>query len=234
MASRSTGKRASGADLVNDDVASQRTTARGTVKLAVQSMVALAGGLAIHVYLARALKPEAYGLLAVVTSIIVWWESAGVPLLTQATVRFVAWADEEWRAVARSAVRTTILWGCVLALVCAMTARCAAVALGDASLTPYIVLFSLDLLFFPLYRVTMSVLAGRRHFGHQAVSGVCYWIAKAGLTCVLVSLGWSIRGAIVASICASIAGLGVAWYRSGLDLSRGAFAAPRLVAFGPS
>ena len=43
-----------------------RSTARGTVKLAIAHVVMAACGIATHIYLTRALQPQLYGLLAVV------------------------------------------------------------------------------------------------------------------------------------------------------------------------
>ena len=47
---------------------SDRSTARGTVKLALAQLVMAGCGVATHIYLTSALQPKLYGVLAVVTS----------------------------------------------------------------------------------------------------------------------------------------------------------------------
>ncbi len=88
----------------------ERSTARGTVKLTIAQVVMVACGAATHIYLTRALEPKLYGLLAVVTSVIVWWEAIGEALVRNATTRFVAEAGERWQSPASTAVRTTLAW----------------------------------------------------------------------------------------------------------------------------
>jgi len=184
------------------------------------------------VYLARALEPELYGLFAVVVSVVVWWELSLGALFRQATERAVAAADDEWRAVAGSAVRSALIISALSAATCYAVAPWMAKALGDARLADYIRLMSLDIPLWVLWATWTSVLNGRRLYGRRSISAIAYWSAKAILMCGLVALGLSVRGALIGSIGASAVGLLVAWGYAGFRLPSARFPRRELLAFG--
>jgi len=212
--------------------AGPRATARGTVKIALSMGVAAVAGLVLHVYLARALQPELYGIVAVVTSVIVWWEAATGALVRQATERMVAGAGEAWRGVAGSSVRTALATSIVVAAASFAVAPLIGSALEDPRLTGYIRLMSLDIPLWVLWVAWTAVLNGQRHYGRRALSTAAYWAGKAVLICGLVALGWSVTGAIIGSICASIVGLVVAWALAGVRLPRPSLPTRELMLFG--
>ncbi len=209
-----------------------RATARGTTKAVIAQMVAAGCGLAIHVYLARALLPELYGVLAVVTSVISWWEWSGIALLAGATTHFVARAADNWKQVAGTAAQTALISSLLLAAGSILAAPVIAGALGDPRLTGYIWLFTIDLAAYPLFHVFAQVSRGRRRYGRWAGALMIYWVAKAGLMCGLVALGLSVKGAIMGSIGASAVGLIFAWWWSGVGLPRAGFPVRTLLLFG--
>ena len=211
---------------------SDRSTARGTVKLALAQLVMAGCGVATHIYLTRALQPELYGKLAVVTSVIIWWEAVGGALVRNATTRFVAEAEERWPGVASSAIRTTLGWGAVLVVLGAVSAPLVSQMLGDPQLVPYLWLFSADLALFPLFIALAEVLAGRRRYSFYAGSWAIYWLAKAALVIVLVAFGLSMQGAIIGSVLASVVGVAVTWLWSGVSLRSGTVPTGKLVLFG--
>ncbi|MBD3291980.1 MAG: oligosaccharide flippase family protein [Armatimonadia bacterium] len=212
--------------------AEARSTARGTVKIVLSMVVAAVAGLVIHTYLARTLKPEFYGLLVVVTSVVVWWELALGALFRQATERAVAASGDRWPDVAGSAIRSAILLSALSAAACYAMAPWIADALGDDRLAEYIRLMSLDIPLWVLWAVWTSVLNGRRRYGLRAGSAITYWTAKALLMCALVAFGLSLRGAIIGSIAASAVGLVVAWGLVGIGLPAGRVPWRDLIVFG--
>lgn len=209
-----------------------RTTARGTVKLVLAQLVMAGCGVATHVYLTRALQPQLYGVLAVVTSVIIWWEAVGEALVRNATTRFVAEADERWPGVASSAIRTTLGWGAVLVILGVVSAPLVSRMLGDPQLVPYLWLFSADLALFPLFIALAEILAGRRKYSFYAGSWAVYWLAKAALVIGLVALGLSVEGAIIGSVLASVVGVAVTWLWSGVRLASGTVPTGKFVLFG--
>jgi len=194
--------------------------------------VAALAGVALHVYLARELQPELYGVLAVVTSIIIWWELSGAALVRQATERAVAAAGDAWRGVVGTSVRTTVVWGLGLMIACELTAPAIASALGDPQLTSYIRLMALGIPLWILWSVWVAILNGRRRYGLRALSVAGYWVAKALLMCGLVALGFSVKGAIAGSIGASVVGLATAWWMAGVGIPAAGLPVRELVSFG--
>jgi len=211
---------------------SDRSTARGTVKLALAQLVMAGCGVATHIYLTRALQPKLYGVLAVVTSVIIWWEAVGEALVRNATTRFVAEAEDRWPTVASSAIRTTLGWGGLLVILGVVSAPLISRMLGDPQLVPYLWLFSADLALFPLFIALAEVLAGQRRYSFYAGSWAIYWLAKAGLVIGLVALGLSVEGAIIGSVLASVVAVAVTWLWSGVPLRSGTVPTGKLVLFG--
>ena len=209
-----------------------RRTAAGTVKLAASQAAMVVGGVAIHVYLARALEPKFYGDLAVVTSVINWWQVVSFSLLGAATIRFVAAAGNKWGEVAATAVRTQLLWSISLLVLYVASASTIARLLGDPSLTPLLWLFGVDLIFYGLYQAYRRVLMGRRKYGTAAITWGWYWVAKVLLVCGLVALGLSVKGAIIGSVGASVVGLILAWWWNGVRTPEEWFSARTLIMFG--
>jgi len=163
-------------------------TARGTVKMAIARGIAIAAGISIHVYLARALEPELYGLLAVVTSIVVWWKVGCGALLGSSTAYFIARAGSGWRQVAGSAVQTAIVVSVAAGGALLAAASVFSRILGDGSLAGYIRLFSVDVMLYPIFTTVGQVVRGRRRYGVWAALIALYWTAKVIHS---LSLGWS-------------------------------------------
>ncbi len=209
-----------------------RTTARGAVKTSLSRLVMVVCGLAIQVFLARALQPELYGVLAVVTSVIVWWQLLAYSLLGNATIRFVAAAGDAWREVARTSLRGQMAWGTILAVACFLTSPLIARLLGDPGLTPYLWLFTPVIPIYGMFEAVKRVLIGRRRFGADAASWVWYWLARLVLIYLLVGLGFGVPGAILAGIAATAVSLILAWRMEPVGLARAIFPLRRLVLFG--
>ncbi|HVS03732.1 MAG TPA: lipopolysaccharide biosynthesis protein, partial [Thermoanaerobaculia bacterium] len=207
-----------------------RATARGTVELFAAQVFMAAAGLAIHVVLTRLLAPQAYGTLAVITSVIVWWELLGLQLFARATTRFVAAAGERWRDVAGTALLGTASWCGALAALSVVLAPAISRLLGDPSLTPYLRWFSADIVLYGLLQVVRSVLVGRHRYRAFALTYALYWGAKAVAVSTLVAAGLDIAGAIAGSVVASLVALVVSARAGGAAFGRG-FPLRRLVGF---
>jgi len=209
-----------------------RATARGAIKTALAGLIAVAAGALLHVFLARALQPELYGLLAVVTSLIMWWELSGASVFKGATTWAVAGQGDKWLGPAATGLRLNLIWALGLAAGCMLTAPTIADALGDASLAPYIRLMAVDIPLYLLWVIHNAILNGRRRYGQYALSNAAYWAAKVILVCGLVALGFSVKGAILGSIGASVVGLATAWAFNGIGLPKATYPARELILFG--
>jgi len=208
-----------------------RRTAIGTLRSLVGIVVQLAGGAVLSIYLPRALGPESYGLFAVAASVALWVETVGCFPFSSGLAKLIADAEDRWRPLAR----TTVFWGVLsmgaVAVLNFALAPTIAAALHDPGLTPYLRLFVLDYPFFVVFVLLGSILNGRRLYERRVLLVSAYWIGKPVLTVALVAAGLSIRGAVLASIGASVVAVVFGWRAGGVGRPRPATSLRPLWAF---
>ncbi len=183
-----------------------RIAATGTLQAFASQALRLPAGLLIAAYLTRKLGPESYGVLMAMSAIVLWVESSTGLVFNRVTVKFVA-ESEDWRGAISPLARAQLLAGLVIGAALAVVAPLLASLLRSPEITPYLRLFALDVPLFTLANFHLSVLTGRRDFGLRAVLMTLRLAANTVLVFVLVGLGLSIYGAILATIGASLLGL---------------------------
>jgi O-antigen/teichoic acid export membrane protein len=203
-------------------------TAIGTLQAFAAQALGPATGLLTGAFLTRQLGPELYGLFTVAATIVVWIELSTIQALSRTTVRFVAEATD-WQAVASTLARAQLLISLGSALLLVVVAPALAAWLGSSELATYLCLFALDIPIFTLAHIHRSILAGRGAFDRRALLTAGHWLSRMVLIFLFVGLGFSVTGAILASIGASVVELTVAriFVRPPL-LSRPAFPVRRL------
>jgi O-antigen/teichoic acid export membrane protein len=201
--------------------------AGGSLKLLAVQALALVTGIAITAYLTRQLGPELYGLFSVAATIVLWIELSATVMLGQTTVKFLAEAVD-WRAVASTLTQAQLVVALGAALLLVAAAPVLAAWLKSPELADYLRLFAVDIPLFALTSVHRSALTGRQRFGQVALASAVRWLSRLALVLILVGLGLSLTGAILASIGASIVQLIVLrlwvrpalWARPALPLRR--------------
>jgi O-antigen/teichoic acid export membrane protein len=208
-----------------------RQMAGGMLKLLAVQALALALGFLISAFLTRKLGAELYGLFTVTATIVIWVELSATVMFGQTTVKFLAEADD-WFAVASTLAQAQIVVGLGATVLLAVAAPALASWLKSPELTPYFLLFALDIPLFALNGAHRSTLVGREAYGKMALVGITYWLSRLGLVLLLVGLGLSLTGAILANIGASLLQLTVArtFVRPAL-LARPAFPLRRLASY---
>ena len=208
-----------------------RQMAKGTLKLFSAQALGLVAGLCIAIYLTRQLGPELYGLYAVVASIVLWFQLVVTLMFSGTTIKFIAEATD-WRVVASTLARSQLIVSLVATALLVAAAPVLASWLRTPELTGYLRLLALGIPLFALGRIHRSTLIGGGLFGRGALVSASNWIARLALVVLLVELGLSITGAILASIGASLVQLIVArlFVRPPL-LRRSAFPLRRLTAY---
>jgi len=186
-----------------------RHTAIGALQNLAAQALALTTGLATAVFLTRQLGPALYGQYAVAITIVIWVELSAVLAFRSTTVKFVAEAAD-WRAVASKLTRIQLQVGLGAAALLVVVAPVLAVWLRSPELATYLRLFALDIPLFALAHVHRSTLIGQGAFGRGAFLTAVRWLSRMMLMFLLVGLGLSVTGAILANIGASVAQLVVA------------------------
>jgi len=186
-----------------------RLAALGTLWSFAVHVLLLPLGLLTTVFLTRQLGPELYGVFTVAATIVLWVASTTTQLFSRTTVKFVAEA-QDWRAVGSALIRTQLFVSLVATALLVAAAPVLASWLKSPELTPYLRLLALQIPLLALAGVHRSMLMGRRAFGRVTLLTAVYGLSRLVLVFLLVGLGLSLNGAILATIGASFAQLIVA------------------------
>jgi O-antigen/teichoic acid export membrane protein len=165
-------------------------------------------GLITAAFLTRRLGPEGYGLLTLAAALVAWLEWTVGSLFSRATIKLVGEA-EDWRPVGATLVRLHLIWGCSAALLLWLVASPIAVLFDEPALAGYLGLFALEIPISNLARVHTNILVGIGSFRARALARAGRWIARLVIIVVLVELGFSVPGAILGSIGASLVELAI-------------------------
>jgi O-antigen/teichoic acid export membrane protein len=208
-----------------------RHVASGSLKLLAVQALALVTGFLIAAFLSRQLGPELYGLFSVAATIVIWVELSATVMFSQTTIKFLAEA-EDGRAVASTLTQVQFLASLVATALLVVAAPALASWLRSPELATYLRLFALDIPLFALTRAHRAILTGREAFGQVAAVTALRWLTRLALVLLLVGLGFSLTGAILASIGASAVQLVVVRFlvRPSL-LARPAFPLRRLAGY---
>ena len=182
-----------------------RIAATGTLQAFASQALRLPAGLLIAAYLTRKLGPESYGVLMATSAIVLWVESSTGLVFNRVVVKFVA-ESEDWRGTISSLARVQLIAGLAIGGGLAAVAPLVASLLRSPEIVPYLRLFALDIPLLNLANLHLSILTGRRNYGLRAGLMTVRLAANTILVFVLVGLGLSIYGAILATIGASLLG----------------------------
>jgi len=188
------------------------TTARGTVLLMIAKGLFLAGNVVIHIFLGRTLGPGDYGLYGLAMSVLLWFEvtvNSAVP-----------WAISKVISERKTLARTVFLQGTTLQLVFSLTililflilSPTLARALGEGTVKALLWWAALDIPFFALFSICLTYFNGLQQFGRQGVVLTCRILFKTVATVLLVTVGLSVRGALLANVLGSVAALVLGLY----------------------
>lgn len=180
----------------------------GTVRVFFAGLLFPLTGIITAAFLTRRLGPEGYGLLVLSATIVGWIELSLNSFFARTTIKFVAEA-EDWRSIGVTVSRLQFLAGVGGALLLAALAFPLAGALDEPILGSYLCLYSLHIPLTGLAQGYQNILIGTGKFKQKAVGAAWQWIARLVLILVLVELGFSIQGAILGSIGASLVELAI-------------------------
>ena len=184
---------------------------RGTACLMAGKAVFLVCGYTVHLVLSRYLGPQYYGMYGVIMSLLIWVELTVITGIPTAVKKYVAETSHLTAAIKKKATRMQIVHsGAVLLLLLAMAPMIAGL-LGDKRLTTYLWIAGFDIPVYALFHLYAGVMNGRRDFGRQTISLVVYSLSKVTAISLLVFLGYSLTGALVGNILASLVGLAAAF-----------------------
>ena len=179
-------------------------TSRGTVWMLVARMVFLATGFVVSIILARGLGPAEFGVYGVIMSLLLWIEmvlAAGIP---NATTKVLHDHPGESRSIESSAQLLLLAWALLLFAVCWFTAPTLARWFNIPDGANLFRLAVLDIPLMSVYLAYQGILNGRRMFGALSAGLIIHTTTKLLGILVLVALGLSVAGALVAHVAATV------------------------------
>lgn len=184
----------------------------GTVRIFLAEALFPLTGLVTAIFLTRRLGPEGYGLLTLAATLIVWVEGSITALFARATYKLVAEA-EDWRPIGATILQWYLAIGCGMTLLLWVCAAPLARLFDEPALVSYLWLFALDIPLFSLAQAHRNILVGVGRFRQRALTSVGRWVARLLFIIVFVELGFSVHGAILGSIGASLVEFSIGrWY----------------------
>jgi O-antigen/teichoic acid export membrane protein len=190
----------------NNSAQAKRAMLAGTLRVFAADMLILPSGLLTTAYLTRRLGPDGYGLFILAATVITWVEWSVAALFSRTTVKFVSEA-KDWRPVGAAVVWLHLVTSVGAMFLLMLLADPIARLLHEPHLTGYLRLFSLDIPLFSLAQAHRNILVGIGGFRERAFASAGRWITRLVVIVLLVRLGFSVPGAILGSIAASVAEL---------------------------
>lgn len=180
----------------------------GTVGIFLAEALFPLTGFVTAIFLTRRLGSEGYGLFTLVATLVAWVEGSLTALFARVTLKLVAEA-EDWQPVGAAIVRWHLAVGVGAALLLWALAPPIAALSDEPALASYLRVFALDIPLYCLAHAHRDILVGVGRFHQRALVRAGRWIARLLFIVVLVELGFSVHGAIVGSIGASLVEFGI-------------------------
>ncbi|MBN2416035.1 oligosaccharide flippase family protein [bacterium] len=199
------------------------TIIRGAARLFFAEALLIPTGFITAVFLARELQPAGYGTFALVSQFVIWTEYLLVSALENATITFLSGSTER-KPLVNTVYIIYAVSGSLAALALALLAPAIALLVKAPETVPLLRLLSIDIPVFALAHAGRHIAAGCQQFRHNAAMRSVYWISRLIFIIWFVSIGLSIRGAIIGLICASAVEAALGFYLVRPDFLRDGFA----------
>lgn len=206
--------------------------ASGTFWVFLAEALMFPTGLVTAGILTRNLGQEGYGVLTLVSVLVSWVEWTITSIFSRTAVKFVSDADD-WQPVGSAIAQLHFLIGAAATVVLWLFAQPIAGLFDVPNFASYLRLFALDIPIFCLAYAHRQILVGRGRFQVRAIASAARWLMRLAIIAVLVEYAnWSIEGAILGSLGASIVELVVArWFIKPPLLKPSGYAPQRLFGY---
>lgn len=212
----------------------RRHNVDGSVRVFIAEALMFPSSLLVTIFLARFLSQTDYGLFTLTVLLITWIQWSVSSMFSTATIKTISEADD-WVPVATTVMRMNMVTGVAVAVAICLLAYPIARFFGEPGIALPLMLFAIDVPLFAMGQGYRNVLVGLGEFRYRAWASVGRWMSRPIIVMVLVSLGFSVLGAIFGCILTSIVELYICERRLPLPLWRGVGvpAMPMLSLIGP-
>jgi len=170
--------------------------AKGFIHLTIANLIFMVTGYGAHVFIARYLGPEEYGIYGIIIgilSILILFLTSGLP---RSVSKYVAADPESSHVIIKQGRSLQLLFSFVIWIAYFSSAGLISRALGDPKLVPYLRISSLIIPSYALYSLYIGYFNGLHFFKIQAVLTVIYSFAKLTLVVSLAAL-FKVFGAVL-------------------------------------
>ncbi|MGZ7029728.1 MAG: lipopolysaccharide biosynthesis protein, partial [Terriglobales bacterium] len=181
----------------------RRRVLDGSLRILLAEGLILPTGLITASVLTHYLGPTKYGLFTLTSMVVMWIEFCITSFFARTTIKLIGEADD-WRPWGANIVRMHLLTGCAAALLLWGCSSKLAQLMSEPALTGYLRLLSLDIPLFSLATAHRNLLIGMHKYRERALASAGRLMTRLLLMVVLVAWGFSVEGAIWATIGASL------------------------------
>lgn len=175
----------------------------GTIRVFLAEALLFPTGLLTATFLTRQLGPAKYGLFALAVTLVSGMEWGITSIFSRSAIKFVG-AAEDWKPVGAAVLRLHLLVSVGAVLLFYLLAAPLAALLGEPALVGYLRLCALDIPLYSLAQGHRLILIGLGGFGQRALVSAARWVSRLVFIVLLVGAGFSVPGAIIGHIGASV------------------------------
>ena len=183
----------------------------GLIRVLIAQALLPLTGFITSIFLSRRLGPANYGLFTLSALLVFWIQSTLTSMFSRTTVKFVAEA-EDWRPIGSKIIRLYLLTSSGLMVLLWLLAEPIAKLFDEVTMVGYLRLIALDLPLFAVAWGHKDILNGLGRYRPLASTRAIRLIARLLLIILFVELGFSVRGAIIGLIGASVVDLAISRY----------------------
>ncbi len=188
--------------------AARRHILGGSIRILLSEGLILPTGLITASVLTRYLGPAKYGLFTLTSVVVLWVEFCVTSFFARTTIKLIG-DTEDWRPWSGSIVRIHLITGTAAALLLWLLSPKVAQLMNEPALAHYMRLLSVDIPLFSVATAQRNILIGMRRYQQRAITSAFRLMMRLILMVALVAYGFSVEGAIWATIGASIFDLAV-------------------------
>ena len=180
---------------------------QGTILLITAQGILLLSGLTVHLFLARKLGPSTYGTFGVIISLLLWIEIVINSAVPTAIKKYISENESQTFSIFKKGLRIQIIFSLSVFVIFVLASRIIALILKDSTLTKYLFIAAIDIPIYGACFTYLAVLNARRRFKIQMIGSSVYGLGRLGIIWLLVSLNFSLYGALIGNILGSLLAL---------------------------
>jgi len=181
----------------------RRFTLTGSIRIFIAESLLMPTGFIIIAILTRALGAEQYGIYVLAVSIVSWIEASINSLLAHSSI-LASSNSENIDETSAVVLRSYLIAGISAGLILFVFSNSIAIFFDEPKLTNLLRFFSIDIPLFAIARAYRGLWIGTGQFTLRAIMSVGRWLVRLALVSLLIFGGFSLAGAILANIGATL------------------------------